>query len=84
MKWEPHRLDQAWGHVWGKEKGDPGEEGEGKTTPRQSFTYSLVCQAWEGCMYLPLIPGWASKPLTHSAGDGGKGQPYLGVPELLC
>ena len=32
-------------------------------------------------MYLPLIPGWASKPPTHSAGDGGKGQPYLGVPE---
>jgi hypothetical protein len=83
-EWGPHRLYRAWGQVLGIEKGGPGEEGEGKLTPHQSFTYSLVCQAWDGCMYLPLIPVWASKPLTHSSGGGGRGQPYLGVPELLC
>jgi hypothetical protein len=34
----------------------PGERGKEKPTPCQSFTYSLVCRAWEGC-YLPsLIP----------------------------
>lgn len=57
--------------------------GKGRSTPRQSFTYSLVCQAWE-CCYLPSThPRVVSKPLTHSS-EGGKGQPYLGAPELPC
>jgi hypothetical protein len=46
-------------------KGVPGEKG-GRHTTHQSFTYSLVCQAWESCHTLSTQP-WvgiqASDPL---------------------
>ena len=68
----------------GNKKGSPGEEGEGKEpTPRQSSTYSLVSQAWEGCyLPFPLIPGWAF--LYPTLQELAKGQPCLRTPELPC
>ena len=62
-----------------KKWGGPWEDGgEKRPTPRQSSTYSLLSQAWEGC-YLPypLIPGWAF--LYPTLQGVAKGQPCLGT-----
>jgi hypothetical protein len=57
----------------------PGEESEGESphpTRVPPMFWSVRCG--RAAIYLPLIPGSVSKPLTHSSW-GGKGQPYLGA-----
>ena len=72
-------------HLLGTKKGALGKKGKGKTYTLPEFhLFSGQSEVGGAAIYLPLIPGWESKPPTHSAGGGGKGQPYLGVPELLC
>jgi hypothetical protein len=55
----------------GTKKVAQGEEGEGRLTPYQSSTYSLVSQAWEDC-YLnfthPLVGIQAYDPLFWGCG----------------
>ena len=69
--------------VLGTKKGTLGKREEEDSHPARvlPMLWSVRCRRAAIC--LPLTPGWASKPLTHSSG-GGKGQPYLGFPELLC
>ena len=63
----------------GTKKGPRGRQGRGKPTLCQSFTYSLVCQEWEGC-YLPSTHPWMGiQPLAHCSG-GGQGAALLGNP----
>ena len=65
--------------MWGTKKGTLGKRGKGKThTPPE------LCILWSvrhgrAAIYLPLIPGWAFKPLTHSSG-GGQGAALPGDP----
>ena len=74
-----------WNRVWSPaEKGGPGEEG-GRKNPHPARVLPILWSVRHGraAVYLSLIPGWASKSLTHSSGVG-KGQPYLGFLELFC
>ena len=62
-------------------KGGPGKRGKG-TSPEFYIFSGLSGMGW---LHVPSTHPWgACKPLTHSSGPGGKGKPYLGVPELLC
>ena len=51
---------------------------KGRPKPHQSFTYSLVCQAWESYHTLSTQPQ-VGIPLTHSLGVG-KGAALPGNP----
>lgn len=57
--------------------------GKGKTYTLPVYYLFSVLSDIGGLLYLPLIPRWAPKPLTHYLGVGN-GQPYLGLQELLC
>jgi hypothetical protein len=48
---------QVEGCCWELKRGAQGKRGKGKPTPHQSYTYSLVCQVWEGC-YVPSTHPW--------------------------
>jgi hypothetical protein len=50
---------------WGR--GDP------HPTRVLPILWSVRCE--KAAIYLPLIPGWASKPLTHSWGGVARGSP---------
>ena len=53
--------------------------GREKPTPHQSFTYSLVCQAWEGC-YLPSTPPWVGIQTSDPLFSGWPGAVLPGIP----
>ena len=67
-------------YLLGTKKGAQGKRGEEKPTPRESFTYSLVCQAWESCHTLstqpwvgiqasdPMDEGWTRGSLQNQKG----------------
>ena len=61
-------------------KGGPGEDGEGED-PHLARVPTMLWSVRRGraAIYLSLIPGWASKPLTHSLG-GGNGAALPGSP----
>ena len=65
----------------GTKKGAQGKEWEGEDPhPNRVPPMLLSVRCGRVAIYLPLIPGWASKPLTHSSGCG-KGQAVLpGIP----
>ena len=61
----------------GTKMGSQGKEWEGED-PHPNRVPPMLWSVRPGraAIYLPLIPGWASKPLTHSSGFG-KGQAVL-------
>jgi hypothetical protein len=60
----------------GTKKGALGKSGKGKTHNSPEF-YIFSRRA---AIYLPLIPGWEFKPLTHSS-RSGQGAALPGIPE---
>jgi hypothetical protein len=53
--------------VLGTKKGDPGEDGEERRTPHQSFTYSLVGEVWEICDTLSTQPWVGFQALSRTS-----------------
>jgi hypothetical protein len=64
----------------GTKKGGPAEEREGED-PHPARVPPMLCSVRHGraAIHFPLIPGWASKPLTHSS-EGGQGAALPGSP----
>jgi hypothetical protein len=79
-----HFRERRYTALLGTKKGGPGEEGEGETHTLPEF-HLFSGQSGVGGLLSTFhsSPGGHLSPLTHSSG-GGKGKPYLGVPELLC
>ena len=70
-------------NFWELKRGGLGKRGCKDPCPARVLPILWSVRRGWAANYLPLIPGWAFQPLTHSSG-GGQGQPYLGTPELLC
>ena len=69
---------------WELKRGALGKRGKGKG-PHPARVPPILWSVSHGraANNLPLIPGYASKPLTQYS-RGGQGQPYLGTLEILC
>ena len=69
---------------WELKRGGPGEKGEGED-PHPARVPLILWSVRRGraAIYLPLIHGWASKPLTHSWGGVAKGPPGIPGATLL-
>jgi hypothetical protein len=52
----------------GTKRGAQGEGGRKNPHPARVLPILWSVRYGRAAIYLPLIPGWASKPLTHSSG----------------
>ena len=64
------------GCCWELKRARSGEEGEGEDQ-HSARVPPILWSVRRGrtAVYLPLIPGWASEPLTHSSGGWQGGSP---------
>jgi hypothetical protein len=55
--------------ILGTKKGAQGKRGKGNPHPTRVLPILWFVRSGRAAIYLPLIPRWAFKPLTHSSGD---------------